>query len=106
MPGLDSGPDGFVDTAAAMTCVDLVVSVDTAPAHLAGALGVPTLILLKRLGSDWRWLYKREDTVWYPSVRLFRQSAPGAWDELLNRVKQGTATSERPLASAFSKMRK
>jgi hypothetical protein len=39
-----------------------------------------------RLGSDWRWLYKREDTVWYPSVRVLRQSAPGAWDELLNRV--------------------
>lgn len=86
LPGLDSGPDGFVDTAAAMTCVDLVVSVDTAPGHLAGALNVPTIILLKRLGSDWRWLYGRDDTVWYPSVRLFRQTAPGAWDELLKRV--------------------
>jgi hypothetical protein len=82
----DSGPDGFIDSAAAMTCLDLVVSVDTAVAHLAGALDIPTIILLKRLGSDWRWLHGRQDTVWYPSVKLFRQSAPGAWAELLGRV--------------------
>jgi hypothetical protein len=82
----DAGPDRFIDTAAAMTCLDLVVTIDTSVAHLAGALGVPTIILLKRVGADWRWLFKRDDTVWYPSVRLFRQRAPQDWTELLQRV--------------------
>ena len=82
----DPGPDAFVDTAAAMKCLDLVVSVDTSVAHLAGALGVPAIVLLKRLGADWRWLYDREDTVWYPLMRLYRQAAPGEWTPLLHKV--------------------
>jgi hypothetical protein len=82
----DSGPDGFLDTAAVMENLDLVVTVDTAIGHLAGALNRPTITLLKAVGADWRWLHKRDDNVWYPSVRLFRQKMPGDWTELLIRV--------------------
>ena len=82
----DSGPDGFLDTAAVMENLDLVVTVDTAIGHLAGALNRPAITLLKAVGADWRWLHKRSDNVWYPSVRLFRQNMPGDWNELLMRV--------------------
>jgi Family of unknown function (DUF6165)/Tetratricopeptide repeat/Glycosyltransferase family 9 (heptosyltransferase) len=82
----DAGPDGFLDTAAVMQCLDLFVTVDTSLAHVAGALGRPVFILLKRLGADWRWLFGRTDTVWYPSATLFRQTKPGDWSELLGRV--------------------
>jgi hypothetical protein len=82
----DNGPDGFLDTAAVMENLDLVITVDTSLGHLAGALGRPTIVLLKAVGADWRWLYQREDTVWYPTLRLFRQSRPGDWNELLQRV--------------------
>jgi tetratricopeptide (TPR) repeat protein len=82
----DNGPDGFLDTAAAMEHLDLVITVDTSLGHLAGALGRPAIILLKAVGADWRWLYQRDDTVWYPTLRLFRQSTPGDWNELLLRV--------------------
>lgn len=83
---LDSGPDGFVDTAAAMMCVDLVVTVDTSLAHLAGALARPSIVLLKHVGADWRWLFRKKDTAWYPTMRLFRQTSPGAWHVLLQQV--------------------
>lgn len=82
----DSGPDGFLDSAAVMESLDLVITVDTAIGHLAGALGRPAIILLKAVGADWRWLYKRSDSIWYPSVRLLRQHMPGEWTELLSRV--------------------
>jgi hypothetical protein len=68
----------FGDTAAAMVRLDLVVTIDTAVAHLAGALGLPTWVALP-FASDWRWLKDREDTPWYPSLRLFRQDRPGHW---------------------------
>jgi hypothetical protein len=82
----DTGPDGFLDTAAVMEQLDLIVTVDTSLGHLAGALGRPGIILLKAVGADWRWLHRRSDTIWYPSLRLFRQSKPGDWHELLERV--------------------
>jgi len=63
----------------------LLITVDTAVAHLAGALGRPVWILLP-YNPDWRWLTEREDSPWYPSVRLFRQSAIGDWDEVIRRV--------------------
>jgi Flp pilus assembly protein TadD len=74
----DKGPDAFLDTAAIMANCDLVISADTAPAHLAGALGVPTWVALKHV-PDWRWFLTRDDSVWYPSLRLFRQPATGDW---------------------------
>lgn len=75
----------FADTAAAMAALDLVVSVDTAGAHLAGALGVPVFLLLA-FDNDWRWLVGREDSPWYPSARLFRQTRPGDWRGVLTAV--------------------
>ena len=77
----------FSDTAALCECMDLVISVDTSVAHLAGALGKRTWVLLA-LVADWRWLIDREDSPWYDSVRLFRQQLDGDWDELFERVAQ------------------
>ena len=71
----------FMDTAAAMMNLDLILSVDTAPLHLAGALGLPVWALLRFAGC-WRWLVEREDSPWYPTMRLFRQKHWGDWDEV------------------------
>jgi ADP-heptose:LPS heptosyltransferase len=68
----------FDETAAIIANLDLVITVDTSMGHLAGAIGKPAWILLSK-ASDWRWLIDRHDTPWYPTVRLFRQSVPGAW---------------------------
>jgi FkbM family methyltransferase len=81
----DAGPDAFLDTAAIMMSLDLVVTCDTAVAHLAGALGHPVWIVLKKV-PDWRWLLDREDSPWYPTVRLFRQRIAGDWDAVFARV--------------------
>ena len=75
------------DTAALIQHMDLVISVDTSVAHLAGALGKPTWILLSQL-PDWRWLMNRPDTPWYGSARLFRQGQWGVWDDVLAQVQQ------------------
>ena len=72
----DAGPDAFLDTAAVMKICDLVITSDTSVAHLAGALGAPTWVALKRV-PDWRWMLDRSDSPWYPTMRLFRQSVRG-----------------------------
>jgi hypothetical protein len=78
LEGLDAGPDAFVDTAAAMMSLDLIVSSDTSIPHLAGALGRPVWVAL-RLVPDWRWMIERADNPWYPTMRLFRQTTDGDW---------------------------
>jgi tetratricopeptide (TPR) repeat protein len=75
----------FSDTAALCELMDVVVTVDTSVAHLAGALGRPTWILLPAV-ADWRWLRERRDSPWYPSARLYRQARPGAWQDTLAAV--------------------
>src|SRR6185312_622651 len=71
-PDFDAGPDAFRDTLAAMESLDLIVTSDTSIAHVAGALGRPVWVALKRV-PDWRWMLGREDSPWYPTMRLFRQ---------------------------------
>jgi hypothetical protein len=75
----------FADTAAAIANLDLVISVDTAVAHLAGAMGKPLWLMLWR-NADWRWGIDREDSAWYPQVRTFRQTRAGRWSDVLERV--------------------
>jgi ADP-heptose:LPS heptosyltransferase len=75
----------FMDTAALIGNLDLVITVDTAVAHLAGAVGKPVW-LLNRFESEWRWLYGREDSVWYPSMRIFNQTSPRDWGKVIERV--------------------
>jgi hypothetical protein len=72
-------------TAQLMRMLDLVISVDSMPAHLAGALGVPVWTLLPA-NADWRWMENRDDSPWYPTMRLFRQRSPGAWGPVIARV--------------------
>jgi hypothetical protein len=75
----------FAETAAVISELDLVITVDTAVAHLAGSLGKPVWLLLPYT-PDWRWMLGREDTPWYPTVRLFRQERPGEWGDVVERV--------------------
>lgn len=80
--------EDFADTAALIDQLDLVVTIDSSVAHIAGALGVPCWILLSYV-TDWRWLRDRADSPWYPSVRLVRQTVPGDWDGVIRRVESG-----------------
>lgn len=77
--------DDFSDTAALIENLDLVISIDTAVAHLAGALGKPVWTLIP-FAPDWRWMLNREDSPWYPTMRLFRQPSPGDWQSVINKV--------------------
>jgi hypothetical protein len=81
-----TGARDFYDTATVIAGLDLVITVDTATAHLAGAMGKPVWILLPYT-ADWRWLRDREDSPWYPSARLFRQASPGDWAGVVERVR-------------------
>jgi tetratricopeptide (TPR) repeat protein len=89
----DLGPElaDFSDTAAVLALADLVVTVDTSVAHLAGALGRPTFVLLP-FWPDWRWTLDRDASPWYPEVRLFRQGTDGAWDPVIERVRSELAS--------------
>jgi hypothetical protein len=77
---------GFDDTAALIATLDLVICVDTAVAHLTGALGKPVWVL-SRFDACWRWLDGRDDSPWYPTARLFRQQVPGAWGDVVAHVR-------------------
>ncbi|MDE2451181.1 MAG: glycosyltransferase family protein [Gammaproteobacteria bacterium] len=84
-PEIDSGTDAFLDTAALMTHLDLIVTSDTSIAHLAGALGRRVWVALQHV-PDWRWLLDRSDSPWYPTMRLFRQPRRGAWGEVFEAM--------------------
>ena len=81
----DNGPDAFIDTAAVIAQLDLVIACNTSVAHLAGALGRPVWLAL-RCWPDWRWQLDRDDSPWYPSLRLFRQARDGDWTETFDRI--------------------
>jgi ADP-heptose:LPS heptosyltransferase len=80
----------FADTAGAIAQLDLVVTIDTSVAHLAGALGTDVWVMLMA-APDWRWFFDREDSPWYPSARLFRQRRPGDWDSVVMSVRDALA---------------
>jgi hypothetical protein len=84
---LDVEAGAFMDTAALMKSLDLVISSDTALPHLAGALGLPVWVALP-LVPDWRWMLQRDDSPWYPTMRLFRQSSYGQWHEVFKRMAE------------------
>ena len=87
----------FADTAAVIAMLDLVIAVDTSVAHIAGALGKAVALLLP-FSPDFRWMLDRTDSPWYPTMRLFRQSAIGDWDDPLGRLRQElTAVASRPV---------
>ncbi|MDB5441159.1 MAG: glycosyltransferase [Caulobacteraceae bacterium] len=86
-PDFDAGPDAFADSAAVMANLDLVVTPDTAIAHLAGALGVPVWVALHK-APDWRYLLEREDSPWYPTMRLFRQAERDEWGPVFAAMTQ------------------
>lgn len=83
--GIDAGSDDPLAAAKTMRALDLVVTVDSMPAHLAGALGIPVWTLLQA-EADWRWMVDRDDSPWYPTMRLFRQPRPGTWEPVVARV--------------------
>jgi hypothetical protein len=80
--------NSFADTAGLVSHMDVVIAVDTAIAHLAGALGRPVWIPLNLFGQDWRWLLRREDSPWYASARLFRQPAIGDWRSVTSKIEK------------------
>jgi ADP-heptose:LPS heptosyltransferase len=83
----DAGPDAFIDTAAIMESLDLVITTDTAIAHLAGALGRPVWVVLSEV-PDWRWMLDRTDSPWYPTMRLFRQQQRGEWPPVFSAMAE------------------
>ena len=101
MTDLSTDLTDFGETAAVLENLDMVVTVDTSMGHLAGALGKPAWIMLPK-ASDWRWMLDRSDSPWYPSVRLFRQGYPGAWDVVLAEVASALSNelSAAPMGAA------
>jgi ADP-heptose:LPS heptosyltransferase len=81
----------FSDTAAMISHLDLVITVDTAVAHVAGAMGKTVWVLLPFV-PDWRWMRNREDSPWYPTMRLFRQKTMGDWADVMQRVAEALCT--------------
>ena len=87
--------EDFADTAAVLALCDLVITVDTAAAHLAGAMGRPVWVLVP-FAPDWRWTLQGETTPWYPTARLFRQTALEDWDGVIARVAAELARFTQP----------
>lgn len=99
----DTGDRDFQDSADLFAGLDVIVTVDTAAAHLAGSLGKPTLVLLPK-HADWRWMRARPDSPWYPSARLLRQSEAGDWASTLAEaqaaVMAAISSSVQPMAAS------
>ncbi len=95
VPELGRALASYADTAAVLASLDLLVTVDTSVAHLAGALGVPTWVMLP-YAPDWRWMRDRLDSPWYPSVRLFRQERAGDWSGVVREVTAVLARQRSP----------
>jgi ADP-heptose:LPS heptosyltransferase len=76
-----------MDTVAVMKNLDLIITVDTSIAHCAGGLGIPVWVMLPK-PPDWRWMLNRDDTPWYPTMRLFRQSNPDSWEDVFENIVQ------------------
>lgn len=91
----DTGVGDFRETAQIMAGLDLVITVDTSIANLAGAMGRPCWVLLAQ-PCDWRWMRQGQTTPWYPSARLFRQPAPGDWSSVMDEVESALATDAAP----------
>ena len=99
---LDGELHDFADTAAALEALDLLISIDTAAAHLAGAIGAKTWVMIP-YACDFRWMVEREDCPWYPGMRLFRQKKMDDWAEVVVRIREelkkleevGTMNDER-----------
>ena len=102
---LDEEIRDFSDTAALCALVDVVLSVDTSVAHLAGALGRPVWIALP-FNPDWRWMLDRRDSPWYPSATLYRQASPGRWDDVMARLGRDLARlAPRPSRGGLKRMK-
>jgi hypothetical protein len=78
----------FADTAALIACTDVVISVDTAIAHLSAALGRPTWLMLQWFATDWRWMLDRDSSPWYSTMRIFRQPSMGDWASVTKKIEQ------------------
>jgi ADP-heptose:LPS heptosyltransferase len=91
---MSSALTDFDETAAIIANLDMIITVDTSIGHLAGAIGKPVWILLSK-ASDWRWLIDREDSPWYPSVRLFRQPQAGAWTPVIADVAAALSAARK-----------
>jgi hypothetical protein len=93
-PDFDTSGGAFMDTAAVMMSLDLIITSDTAVAHLAGALGRPLWVVLRNV-PDWRWQLEGTDCPWYPSARLFRQKESGNWSDIFSEMHQALQMIER-----------
>ncbi len=103
-PDFDSGEDGFIDAAAVIASLDLVVTCDTSLAHLSGALDKPTWIALLET-PEWRWQREITTSCWYPSVRLFRQPGPDDWDSVFRAMAKALAMLEQGRSSGCKRKR-
>jgi hypothetical protein len=97
----DDGEDAFIDTAAIMQSLDLIITSDTATAHLAGALGRPVWVALKHI-PDWRFMLERSDSPWYPTMQLFRQPAREDWDSVFAAMADALGVLTRASAGRDS----
>ncbi|MBF0296094.1 MAG: tetratricopeptide repeat protein, partial [Magnetococcales bacterium] len=103
LPYLGDRIGDFADTAAIIGMLDLVITIDSALAHLAGALGKPCWVMLPARGADWRWQHGRDDSVWYgPGLRLFRQSQAGSWSDVVRKMADELTRLTREMAAAWN----